>query len=145
MLRLSKKVEYGILALQYIAENPKKNVSAKEMSENLNISFEFLSKTLQKLMKSSLITSHKGLHGGYTMAKKAQEISVTDVITALSENSNIVACLDNEDNPVCDRDDNCSIRYNMIGLQKEINSVFAKMTIAEMVSSKLNKTEGFYG
>ena len=135
MLRLSKKVEYGILALQYIARNSDKKVSAKEMSDSLNISFEFLSKTLQKLMKSGLIISRKGIHGGYTLAKEPGVITLADVIVALDENTSIVNCFDHNHDVSCERDDDCSLKGNMIGLQNQINKVFKNMTIAEMSSN----------
>jgi Rrf2 family protein len=75
MLRLSKKVEYAVLALQYIAANEGKIVPAKEIAENLHISFEFLSKTLQTLMKRKLISSQHGTKGGYVLVKKPTEMT----------------------------------------------------------------------
>ena len=139
MLKLSKKVEYGMIALQYIAENPEKKISAKEMSDKLNISFEFLSKTLQQLMKRGLIESWKGLKGGYALAKSPQEISVADVIDALDGNTSIVDCIDEQRELGCTRDEFCTIRHNMMGLQLEINNVFNNITLAEMLKlSNLN-------
>jgi len=132
MLRLSKKVEYGILAVKYIAENPDKKVTAKEISEKLNISYEFLAKTMQKLMKSGLIVSHIGLNGGYTLAGDPQVISIADIINALDVETTIVECFSKDSDSNCERDEFCEIRHDMSGLQKEINSVFNSMTIAKL-------------
>ncbi len=135
MLRLSKKIEYGILAIKYIAENPDKKVTAKEISEKMNISYEFLAKTMQKLMKSGLIVSHIGLNGGYTLAVEPNAISIADIISALEEDTTIVECFSKGNDSPCERDDFCEIRHDMSGLQKEINNVFSRMTIAKLGSN----------
>lgn len=132
MLKLSKKVEYGILALQYIANNPEQKASAREMSDVLNIPFEFLSKTLQQLMRKGLIQSQKGFQGGYILSRDPNLISIAEIIDALEENTNLVNCIDDPEDS-CNRVTDCTIKHNINGLQKEINKVFEKMTIAEMV------------
>ena len=135
MLRLSKKIEYGILAIKYIAENPDKKVTAKEISEKLNISYEFLAKTMQKLMKSGLILSQIGLNGGYTLVGEPESISIANIISALDEDTTIVECFSKEQDTNCERDEFCEIRHDMSNLQKEINSVFNKVTIASLGAS----------
>ncbi|ROL61906.1 Rrf2 family transcriptional regulator [Bacteroidetes/Chlorobi group bacterium ChocPot_Mid] len=132
MLRLSKRVEYGILAVKYIAENPDKKVTAKEIAEKMNISYEFLAKTMQKLMKSGLIVSQIGLNGGYTLEKDPDSITIADIINALDEDTTIVECFGKQGNNACERDEICEIRHDMSGLQKEINNVFKNMTISKL-------------
>jgi Rrf2 family protein len=139
MLKLSKKVEYGILALQYIANNSEQKASAREMSDMLNIPFEFLSKTLQQLMRNGLILSQKGPQGGYILSREPDKISIAEIIDALEEKSNLVECFDNKNEESCQRADDCTIRHNIGGLQQQINNVFAKMTIAEMILSNDDK------
>lgn len=135
MLRLSKKIEYAILAMQYITHNKEKIVSAKEISENLNISFEFLAKTLQKLMKKGFIKSQHGINGGYILSTDPKDISLADIIKALEGNTSIVECFSMHHKNGCGRIDDCTIRHPMKDIQKKINSVFEETTIAELAEN----------
>ncbi|MBM2813766.1 MAG: putative transcriptional regulator [Ignavibacteria bacterium] len=131
MFKLSKKVEYGILSLQYMANQNGNIITAKEISEHLNISFEFLSKTLQSLIKQGLIESIQGVHGGYKLAKPADKITFSDVIRALENRSSIVECL-TEDIENCGRISCCTIKTPMTQIQDKINNIFDITTIAEI-------------
>ena len=130
MLKLSKKIEYGIQAVQYMAIKAGSIVSAKEISEKMNIPFDFLSKTLQVLNKNGLIVSQQGIKGGYVLSKEPAEITIAEIINALEENSNIVECYSEEDGN-CVRVDDCTIKNPMNSLQKKLESVFHTTTIAE--------------
>ncbi len=134
MIKFSRKIEYGILALQYIALNPERVVSAKEISERLGIPFEFLSKTLQQLMKKNLIISQQGLKGGYVLSKKAKDISLMDVINALEGNASIVECFILKNGLSCERLENCSIRNPMTKIQSKLTKVLNATTLEEVVN-----------
>lgn len=130
MLRLSKKVEYGILALQYLAENEDSLKTAKEMAEELNISFEFLAKTLQTLKRKGLVSTIQGMKGGYTLNNSPDQISLMEIISSLESHPEIVECA-NSDN--CEREEYCSIKSPMHVIQKKINHIFTEMTLSEFL------------
>ena len=132
MLRLSKKVEYAILAMQFIAMQPEKIVSAKEMSLRLNLSFEFLSKTLQILMKNNLITSVQGIHGGYQLTSDPDETTIASIIDAIEGRSSLVECFVITEKLNCERISSCTIRDPMKMIQFKIDNVFRSTTIAEL-------------
>jgi Rrf2 family iron-sulfur cluster assembly transcriptional regulator len=80
----SKKCEYGIQAVLYLAAREKGTlVSAKEISKVLKIPREFVSKILQSLRESGLILSSKGKSGGFTLAKDPSRIKLIDVVAAI--------------------------------------------------------------
>lgn len=130
MLKLSKKIEYGIQALQYMANNTGSVISTKEISEQLNIPYDFLSKTLQILNKNGIIISQQGIKGGYILARDPKSTTVAEIIKALEENTMIVDCLaDDQEN--CDRINICTIKNPMNKLQEKINYLLNNTTIAE--------------
>jgi len=137
MLRLSKKVEYGILAMQYLADREGMTVPAKEIASNLELSFEFLSKTMQLLMKKNLIISHQGIKGGYTLSMPAKDISLNNIIFALDSKAKIVECLDDE-NPeeTCDRKETCTIRSPLALIQKKIDELFDNTKLSDLKTIK---------
>jgi Rrf2 family protein len=66
MFRFSKKTDYALLALQYLASPGESgDVSARAIAERFEIPAELLAKFLQRLASYGLTTAHKGVHGGY--------------------------------------------------------------------------------
>lgn len=135
MLKLSKKCEYGILAMQFLAENPNGLKTAKEMAEELDLSFEFLAKTLQHLKREGLVNTIQGMKGGYELNVKPEETTLMMIISTLEKHPEIVECSD-EDHNNCDRKDFCSIRHPMMILQKKIDKVFNETYLSEFIRNK---------
>lgn len=137
MVRLSKKTEYALLAMQYIGGHPDDVVSAKKISNELNIPYDFLSKTLQGLMKNGLVSSHQGKAGGYKLAKDSSDISVSDIINAVEEKyaMAIVECFDDKDMDKCKRVNECTIRGPLRKMQKSIQTVFDTTRLSELIDN----------
>lgn len=80
----SKRCEYGLQAVIYLASRENNALcSAKEISEELSIPKEFISKILQDLTDKGIIFSRKGRDGGFKLAVNANEIKLIDVIEAV--------------------------------------------------------------
>ena len=93
MLRFSKKVDYGLLALDYLFSQPADKVSStKEIAKTYHIPLELLGKILQRLKKRGLVASYQGAHGGYVFAKSPLKIPLLDVVTAIEGPLGIVDC-----------------------------------------------------
>src|SRR2546423_14879123 len=70
MLKLTKKADYGLIAVKHLAElGPNGSCSAKDIAEAYRLPAEALAKILQKLAKSKLLVSHHGINGGYAVAR----------------------------------------------------------------------------
>ncbi len=134
MLKISKKVEYAILAVQYIATNSETRLTAKEIATDLNIDFEFLAKTLQLLKNKSIINSKKGKGGGYELIRLPEELTVSDIILAVEnkERLHIVDCLEHT-NGSCSRTDNCSMKLPFLAIQNKISKILDNTTIKDMI------------
>jgi len=71
VLRFTKKADYGLMAVNYIAFHQHKGaVNTKRIAEDLGIPVELLAKILQRLAKRKLITSLNGPKGGYVLARE---------------------------------------------------------------------------
>ena len=142
MFRLSKKTEYAFLALQRLAKNQESPLSVKELALELGISFEFLSKTMQKLAKKGLVQSLQGIKGGYYLSKPANDIKLMEVIESLNENVNIVDCFSakSTDND-CSRDSDCSIKNHLFLIQKKIDDLFLTTSSYDLATTSSNKRQ----
>ncbi len=136
MFRLSKKTEYALLALQNLALREGELISVKELAQNLDISFEFLSKTMQLLMRKGLVQSHQGIKGGYVLSKPAKEIKLMEVINALKESISIVDCFANSKNTTdeCSRGSHCTIKKHLYFIQNKIDDIFLNTTIYDIAT-----------
>src|SRR5882762_8156175 len=75
MLKLTKKADYGLMAMKHLAEHAEEgSCSAKDVAESYGIPPEALAKILQRLTKAGLLHSQHGINGGYKLARDAHEI-----------------------------------------------------------------------
>ena len=94
MLRFTKRVDYGLMAIHYIAAHEELGaVSAKRIAEEFRIPAELLAKILQRLAKQGLIIGQNGPKGGYVLAYRPTEITVGQVVRALEGPISIVSCI----------------------------------------------------
>ncbi|MEE4310869.1 MAG: Rrf2 family transcriptional regulator [candidate division KSB1 bacterium] len=137
MLRLSKKVEYSLIALKHMAERkPGELTSARELADCYDISQELLGKLLQTLHKNGFIDSVQGPRGGYHLAKSPEEISVNAVIEAIDGEINIVDCGD------CQRLKRCRIYKPMQRIQDDIHAYFSGLTLRDFTTKRRMAASG---
>lgn len=133
MLKLSKKVEYGLIAIRHIASVNNQISTVKEISEKYTIPGDVLAKVMQKLTKGKLIASHQGAMGGYTLARRADEISVMDVISVIEGSQVGIAQCFAEEPSNCSIYTNCTIKNPLGKIQHNLEHVFNSMKVSEIV------------
>lgn len=133
MLRFTKRADYGLMAIHYIAVHEALGpVSAKRIAEQFRIPAELLAKILQRLAKRGLIVSQNGPKGGYVLSERASGISVGDVVRALEGPVSIVGCL--EEHSDCPQLSHCNLRRPVQKLQAAISQMLDTMTLVELTS-----------
>ena len=132
MLRFTKRADYGLMAIHYIAIHDDLGaVSVKRIAEEFAIPQELLAKILQRLAKQGLIVSQNGPKGGYVLSRRATEISIGEVVRALEGPISIVSCLEDSDCPQMER---CSLRRPITKIQAAITQMLDTMSLAELTS-----------
>ena len=133
MLRFTKRADYGLMAIHYIAVHEARgSVSTKKIAEQFRIPPELLAKILQRLAKQGLIVSQNGPKGGYVLARRPGEISVGQVVRALEGPLKIVSCYEDDSCPQMER---CNIRRPVQKIQTAISYVLDTMSLAELAAS----------
>ncbi len=141
MIKISKSVEYSLLALNYISENKNfNNLSSRKIANELNIPYDLLAKLLQKLVKNNIVKSQQGKNGGYTLLISPDELSVLKIIDALGENVQLANCtFENASIEDCGRINDCCIRSPFWNLQNKINDIFRTTTLHELTKLEEKK------
>ena len=135
MLRFTKKADYGLMAIHYIAaQADEEAVSAKRIAEEFKIPPELLAKILQRLAKRKLIVSHNGPKGGYLLGRDPNQITVGQVIWALEGPVEIVGCVTADDCPQYVR---CNLRRPVEKIQASISHLLDTMTLAELAADPI--------
>ena len=107
MLRISKLTDYGTVVLAELAGNPGTVSSAADVAAATGIGVPTVSKLLKSLARAELVTSTRGVHGGYQLARDPREISAANVIDALEGPVSITECSGSDSN--CDYEHVCNV------------------------------------
>ncbi|HUO59873.1 MAG TPA: Rrf2 family transcriptional regulator [Candidatus Acidoferrales bacterium] len=131
MLKLTKKADYGLIAMRHLAEHPTMGAcSAKDLAELYSIPQEALAKILQRLAKAKLLVSQKGTDGGYALARDPKSISALEVIRAIEGPLFLTSCsLDKGD---CGQSHSCTVREPLLKVSRTIEEVLSQLTVWEL-------------
>lgn len=131
MLKLTKKADYGLMAMKHLAERHEQgSCSAKDVADSYGIPQEALAKILQRLAKAGLLHSQHGINGGYTLARDPRTISAFEVIQAIDGPLFITSCVTVRGE--CDQTDRCTIREPLRKVNQSIEDVLKRIKISQM-------------
>jgi Rrf2 family protein len=128
MFRLSKRADYGLIALRHLATHSGEACSAPEIARRYNIPSELMAKVLQQLVRKELLQSHAGPHGGYVLARAPEEITIIQVLEALEGPLQLTPCEADD----CEQLELCSIRDPLRGVKERMVSVLVDTTIQQL-------------
>jgi Rrf2 family protein len=131
VLKLSKKADYGLIALKHLATHGSEgSASASDIAELYGISAPLMAKVLQKLAKIGLLAARHGSSGGYTLGRDPGRITALDVITAIDGPLFITSCVTHRG--PCDQVSTCTVREPLRRVNDSILEVLNKVTISQM-------------
>ena len=137
MLRLTKKADYGLMALKYLAEQADAtdaqpvSASAKAIAEAYHIPPQLLAKILQTLTRAGILVSTAGTNGGYSLARPASEIEAFEVIRAIDGPLFITSCI--TIHGTCDLHGTCTIKEPLRKVNDAIKDLLSGISIADLV------------
>lgn len=92
---ITESAKDSIRAVIYIAlkRGDREFIPIKEIALELNLSFYFLSKNLQKLVKIGILESFRGPKGGVNLKKNPKNIKLIDIVAAIDGTSIFESCI----------------------------------------------------
>lgn len=132
MLKLSKKSEYGIIALKHMLNQPSGAVTkARDIAQMYNIPSEIMAKILQTLARKGVVQSAQGARGGYFLAKQPEDISLSEIIETIEGPVGIVDCVST---PACEceQGSNCNISDPFMVIQKQFMTFLSGISLADI-------------
>ncbi|PPD55182.1 MAG: DNA-binding protein [Methylotenera sp.] len=113
-----------------------KPITLAGISERQHISLSYLEQLFSRLRKDGLVSSVRGPGGGYRLAKPANEISVSNIITAVDELIDATQCGGTEN---CHDEGRCMTHDLWTALNGKILEYLSGVSLAELVANQLNK------
>ena len=122
MLQLTKKTEYGLIALVHLAGRGDEFVSAREICDHYPIPRRLVAEVLKDLCRVGLVDSQRGAGGGYTLARPSGAISLAEVVEALEGAPTLTSCeqLSPARGGICDVEPTCPIRSPIHTIREHI-------------------------
>ena len=143
MLSLTKKTEYGLMALIHLSSDGSSFRSAREISALCHIPLPLLMNILKLLAQHRIVSSTRGARGGYKLAVPADQLSLARVLRVLEGPLKLMQCVGphGEDAPVedrCEMTGCCSIRSPLLKINDRLERFLEEITLASLADSAAN-------
>lgn len=130
MLKLTKKADYGLIALKDLTVRHPLSASAKDISDRYGVPLPVLSKVLQKLAKAGFLRSEQGVNGGYRLAKAPESISAFEVIRAIDGPIFLTACF--TEHGGCEHSGKCNVRDPLRKVHEGIVKLLSSIKLTDI-------------
>lgn len=130
MIRITKQTDYGVVLLTYLAGHPERQFNAPDLAAETRLPLPMVSKILKLLAREGLLSSHRGVKGGYSLGRRPEEITMAEVIRALEGPIAITECI--EDGGDCAHESLCSVRGHWQKINEAVRGALEGLSLAEM-------------
>ena len=128
---LSKSCEYGLRATLYLVSlDTEGYVSIGTISDELDISFPFLTKIFQKLNDADLLTSQRGPRGGVALRPPPTDVTLYDIVVAIDGTELFEECVLGL--PGCGDERPCPLHERWVNERNDVETMFRTTSLAEM-------------
>ena len=128
---ISQTAEYALRAIVFIADHPDQAHTAEAIGQGTKVPVGYLAKIMQILAKAGLVTSQRGLYGGFTLKREPRDLTVYDVVQCIDPIRRIQVC------PM-DLDDHgtalCPLHRTLDNALAAVEQQFKKVTIHQLLN-----------
>jgi FeS assembly SUF system regulator len=133
MVRLGKLTDYGLVLMTCIARDHGAPLrTARDLALESKLPLSTVSKLLKELLQSGLLVSHRGIKGGYVLAKEPHDISVVEMIAAIEGPMALTEC-STEVTGLCNLEPCCPIKSNQQIINQAVRGVLEKITLSDLM------------
>ena len=140
-MMFSTRSEYGVrVMIQLGRRHGAGPVSLAEVAESEQLPLAYLEQLIARLRKAELVSSTRGAHGGYELARAPEKITMAQVVEALEGTLAPMQCLTDPVthrvlcNHELDADESCATKLLWTRVQGSVNRALEQTTLAELVA-----------
>ena len=132
MLKLNRLTDYAVVVLSRLSKQVGMVQTANEISDGTGLPMPTVSKILKLMAGASLIESHRGVNGGYSLTRSAASIRISEIIEALEGPIALTACVDGTTDQ-CTIEGSCPMRGNWNTVNDAIRTALSSVTLADLL------------
>ena len=138
-MKFTTKTEYGLLCMISLARHADKGwLSIKEIAARENYPLPYMEKILQTLRQAKLVTSQKGMQGGYALAMKPSEITLKQIINTLEGSTFEVFCApETREDIVCTHFCLCGVKPVWRKTKQLLDDFYGSVTLEMMTKDEI--------
>ncbi len=132
MIRLAKLTDYGLVLMTTMARKGKASVhNARDLASVTRLPLPTVTKVLKQLLQSGLLVSHRGINGGYSLAKEPAEVSIAEIIAAIEGPIALTEC-STDVTGLCDLERSCPIKTNQRVISEVVRGALQKVMLSDL-------------
>lgn len=132
MIRMTRLTDYGIMLLTHIAGDPELLThNARDLAARSHLPLPTVSKILKVLARQGLLVAHRGVKGGFSLARRPEEVSVAEIISALEGPIAITECSVHAPRR-CELERLCPVGSNWQRINQVVREALENITLSEM-------------
>ncbi len=132
MLKITRLSDYAVAVLGYMANSDERVQTAKGLAVRTGLPQPAVSKILKSLARSKVLESHRGVQGGYRLAREASRVSVADVIEAVEGPVALTDCGD-DSSTECEFTGQCSVQANWLRINQVVKRALSNISVEDMM------------
>lgn len=136
MIRLTRMTDYSIVLMTYCARHPERPIhTTRDLSSEARLPLPTVGKILKLLARKGLMQSHRGVKGGYGLARRPEKITLFEVVSAMEGPVALTECTDQgHDN--CDLRKVCPVSCHWQLINDAVRRALEAITLADMTKSQ---------
>lgn len=135
MIRLTKLADYAVVIMTHMAHRPQDVHSASGLAAATQIPTPTVSKILGAATRAGLLTSHRGLNGGFALGRGPRTISVADIVSAVDGPIALTECVEHGQGD-CDILTSCQVRGTWQKINDAIQGALESVTLADLTAPR---------
>ena len=132
MFRLNKLTDYGMVLMTYVASKPETSLhTSRELAAGTRMHAATVGKIVRELVDHGLLVSHRGVKGGYALARPAETISIADIIDALEGPVGFTECYSTPG--CCELETSCTVRSNSQVISRALRRTLEEIRLTDLI------------
>lgn len=134
-MRITTLAEYGVICALHLAKRVGEGpVTGREIAEGERLPVDYVEQIMLRMRRAGIVKSTRGAHGGYALARAAEDVSVRDVIAASELQTFDLHCVTHPvEEERCSSSHMCSIRPVWMLLQQKIDNVLDGVRLSDLL------------
>jgi Rrf2 family protein len=136
MIKINRKVEYALMVLKLMKDKENQELTtAREVCDRFQTPFDTTAKVMQQMNTAGVLHSHKGVKGGYTLARELSQITYLELVEVIEGKTFMMDCHDRGDgHGPCDLYHNCNISQPIKRLNDYLITIFGSLSLHELLA-----------